>query len=95
MVDRNIVITFIESESGRLWQAHIMLNAILEKYFSPTSVEASDRAYNFAGLNAVDDIVFEYSRDLDAAFGIETAEVQTFIKNTREIYGQFIDKPND
>ena len=34
MVDRNIVITFIESESGRLWQAHIMLNAILEKYFS-------------------------------------------------------------
>ena len=95
MVDGNIVITFIESESGRLWQAHIMLNAILEKYFSSTSVEDSDRAYIFAVLNAVDDIVFEFSRDLDAAFGIETAEVQTFIKNTREIYGQFIDKPND
>ncbi len=95
MVDRNIVITFIESESGRLWQAHIMLNAILKKYFSSTSVEDSDRAYIFAVLNAVDDIVFEFSRDLDAAFGIETAEVQTFIKNTREIYGQFIDKPND
>lgn len=67
----------------------------VEKYFSSTSVEDSDRAYIFAVLNAVDDIVFEFSRDLDAAFGIETAEVQTFIKNTREIYGQFIDKPND
>lgn len=87
---------------GSMEQAHSLLAGLYNNYFcwnfeNPERRKAASKAisedleYISAVLWVADNLVFEYNRDMSAAMGLETVPVEAFVKNTRKLYGTFLD----
>lgn len=102
-MNRDLVADTADMGTGMLEKAHTLLMGLYEKYFGwnfndPQRREEAckdicdDLEYIAAILWAADGLVFEYGRDMDAALGVETGPIEAFVRNTRKLYGAFLDE---
>lgn len=103
-MNKERILKVADEESVALETAHTLLIGLYEQYFgnvlqTPEERKAAckeiadDLEYIAAILWVADGLVFQYRRAMDAAMGVETVPVEAFIRNTRDIYGAFLDEP--